>query len=137
MQTQRSEHDAGGAGRQLLSRARGNLKSALWKSGAIRQALAPEAAHDVIDVEAVANRTLPTSDMLRRRVLAALRDETGWSLNMDSLNGAMARWLSGQLESCLEEVWTSRVRIKIRVTRHEISVVSIDGRASPNVGTLP
>lgn len=137
MQTQRSEHDAGGTGRQLLSRARSNLKSALWKSGAVRQALAPEAARDVVDIQAVANHTLPTSEVLRRRVLEALRDETGWSLDVGSLNAAVARWLSEEMEDCLKEIWASRVRVKIRVTRHEISVVSIDGRGSPNVGSLP
>lgn len=135
--TSHFDHDGSEHGKQILERVRSHLKSALWESGGIRQGMAPEAVREIIDFEAIANRGLPSDPSLRMRITEALQEHTGWSLTPDVLNAAVAKWLSEEMEDCLREIWESRCFVKIRVTRHEISIEEFDGRGSPNVGRLP
>lgn len=124
-------------GHAILSRALSALKRRLGDDKAVRQGMPPGPIREAFDFRALANEQLPVSPALRAGVTRALREKTQWALDTDVLIPAVARWLSENLEPCLEEIWTSRRFIQIRVTRTSIHVEKARGPASPSAGRLP
>lgn len=124
-------------GEAILGRTLNLFKSKLSAHPAVRQGMPPGSIRQTFDTEPVVEQAMPGSAGLQKSVAKALHEKSGWTVDADDLNAAVERWLDARLEECLEEIWTSRRFITVRVTRHEISIETCRGPAGSSVGSLP